>query len=111
MKRTSLLLYLPWGGNVAKAKANSGASAPKLRTPAEVAEAAIERFTRGTADGAGVDSDAWKRAISAEARVFAQELIQGAIDCVIAGRADRGGKTEAQRIAKLIVEGLAGAAG
>lgn len=97
---------------MAKAKANSGASAPKLRTPAEVADAAIERFTRGTADGAGVDSDAWKRAISAEARVFAQELIQSAVDCVT-GRAatGRGGKAEAQRVAKDLIDGLAGAAG
>jgi hypothetical protein len=50
----------------------------KIRTPEDVAVAAIDRFVKMTAQGASVDSDAWKKAISDEARAFAIELIQAA---------------------------------
>lgn len=50
----------------------------KVRTPQEVASAAIIRFISMTSNGASVDSESWKKAISEEARVFAAELIQEA---------------------------------
>ena len=54
-----------------------GSTAVRLRTPAEMADAAIKRFVDATANGAGVDSDAWKKAIETEAQVFAGEILQG----------------------------------
>lgn len=92
-------------------KTHSG-TPPKLRTPNEVADSAIERFARATSDGASVDSDAWKRAISAEARAFAMELTEAAVETVIGrARGKRSGKKEAAQIASEIYEKLAGAAG
>lgn len=80
-----------------------------MRTPDEVAQAAIERFTRATAEGESVDAAAWKRAIAAEARAFAQEIIQGAGQAVLSGKVV--GKREAAKIAKDLADKLAGAAG
>lgn len=90
-------------------KATAHTEAPRLRTPDDVAQAAIERFTRATAEGEPVDASAWKRAIAAEARVFAQEIIQNAGQAVVAGRVV--GKREASKIAKDLADKLAGAAG
>lgn len=92
---------------------NSGTSpGARLRTPDEVADAAIERFAKATSAGASVDADAWKRAISAEARAFAQELIHGAAGVVIdSARGKRGGKTEAAKLAGDIKDKLAECAG
>jgi hypothetical protein len=52
-----------------------------------------------TAQGSNVDSNAWKAAISAEARVFAQEILQSAA------------KIAGGRAGKAIIEALAEAAG
>lgn len=92
---------------------NSGPSqGVKLRTPDEVAESAIERFAKATSAGASVDADAWKRAIAAEARAFAVELIHGAAEVVIdSARGKRGGKSEAARLAGDIKDKLAECAG
>ncbi len=94
-------------------KANSAAApARRLRTPDEMADAAIERFARATSAGAAVDADAWKRAIASEARAFAQELIHGAVDVVVENaRGKRGGKTEAAKLAGDIKDKLAECAG
>jgi hypothetical protein len=71
----------------------------RVRTPDEVATSAIDRFVKMTAQGSNVDSNAWKAAISAEARVFAQEILQSAA------------KIAGGRAGKAIIEALAEAAG
>jgi hypothetical protein len=70
---------------------------PKVRTPDQVADAAIERFKALASDG--FDSDTWRRAIAAEARVAAGELLRAAAKVA-------GGKAGAA-----ILDQLAGAAG
>lgn len=97
---------------MAKSKPHITISKPRLRTPGQVALSAIDRFSRNTAQGAGVDSDAWQRAIEDESRAFAQELIKAAVEVVINRVAGaKSGKAEAQRIASDITEALAEAAG
>jgi len=59
--------------------AKKKAGAIRLRTPSEMADAAIQRFVEATAGGAGVNSEAWKEAIEAEAQVFAMEILDGVI--------------------------------
>jgi len=82
-----------------KAKKQAPKPLIKVRTPNDMADAAIRRFVTATAAGASVDSEAWKKAISDEARVFAQEIIMAAAQ--VAGGPD----------GKDIIEALAGAAG
>jgi hypothetical protein len=63
---------------VAKSKPIESVKPQRVRTPDMVAQAAIERFSRNTAQGENIDSDAWKKAIEDEARIFAGELIRAA---------------------------------
>jgi hypothetical protein len=60
------------------AKSASHRAAPAaVRTPEQVADAAIERF-KTLAAAQGFDSETWRRAISAEARLAAGELLRAA---------------------------------
>ena len=72
--------------------------AVRLRTPSEMADAAIQRFVEATADGAGVNSEAWKDAIEAEAKVFAGEILEGVIKVM--------GKKEGKVVADALSEVL-----
>ena len=92
---------------MAKRNPHSNAPAPRLRTPDQVADSAIQRFSNMTADGASVDSMAWRIAISAEARAFALELIGAAATIA---RNNKTSLTPAQ-LEGLILDSLAEAAG
>lgn len=80
-------------------KTNNPLGQIRLRTPNDVAQAAIDRFTTATATGASVDADAWKRAISDEVRVFSQEILKAAA------------KVAGAKTGKIIIESLADVAG
>src|SRR6266704_3288435 len=69
----------------------------QVRTPDQVADATIERFKALATDG--FDSDTWKRAISAEARVAAGEVLRAAA------------KVAGGQAGQAILDQLAGAAG
>ena len=73
--------------------------APKLRTPNEVAAATVARFSAMTAGGIDGFTDAWQKAISEEARIFAGEILRASAQVA-------GGK-----VGKAIIEQLAGVAG